>query len=63
MARKHWTDQPVHPTHTWQKDGHCEGCMAHMSWPIARDACSLRAPKAPRKARALDPDPEKEIAA
>ena len=54
VAGKHWTDQAVHPSHCWQRDGHCVGCMMHRDWPGAREKCTLRAKIPPRKARSLE---------
>lgn len=51
---RHWSDKPVHPSHAWREDGHCRGCLMHIAWPGARDSCSLKVEKAPRRARTLD---------
>lgn len=54
-SRKHWTDLPVHSTHTWRRDGHCEGCMMHRSWGGSREPCTQPVAKKPKRARALTP--------
>lgn len=61
--RKHWSDLPVDHTHVWDAEGYCQGCMMHMSWPGARDRCTLRVKRPPKKPRSLeDTDHERSTA-
>lgn len=51
---RRWQDKSIHPSHVFDREGYCRGCMMHRDWAGSRSKCSIRFTMPPRRARPLE---------